>query len=89
MMGAALLKAPEFEIEQAEAERLAVAVAKVNEAYDFVISPQVAAWGNLIMVCGGIYGPRIMAAMNNRSKKPVRVMPGPGPGPEISGHPFN
>src|ERR1017187_6240695 len=27
MMGAALLKAPEFEIEQAEAERLAVAVA--------------------------------------------------------------
>ena len=60
-MGAVLLKTPELELTEEEAGKLAAAVAHVNELYGGVVLPEkAAAWINLIMVAGTIYGPRII-----------------------------
>lgn len=63
LMGAKLLQTPELELETEEAEKLAGAVARVNALYnDFPIPEKWAAWINLLIVCGTVYGPRAIAA---------------------------
>lgn len=51
-------------LDKKEAEQLSEAIFTVNELYDGgFISPKAAAWGNLIMCAGTIYGPRAMVML--------------------------
>lgn len=62
MMGAAILKVPELEIDATEAKRLGDAVSRVNELYGgIMLSEKQAAWINLTFALGQVYGPRAVA----------------------------
>ena len=70
MMAAALLQTPELEITQEESVRLGAAIAHVNDLYGGLILPEkAAAWIQLIMVAGTIYGPRVIVISARKSKK--------------------
>ena len=70
-MGAVLLKTPELELTEEESAKLASAIAHVNELYGGVVLPEkAAAWINLIMVAGTIYGPRIIVIQSKGKRKP-------------------
>lgn len=76
-MGAAMLKTPELEISKEEAKQLSDAVQAVAKEYNHVINPKTAAWIQLCIACGGIYGTRIVAIrMREKSanKSKVHVM---------------
>jgi len=78
-MLAALTKVEEIEIGQDEAERLGAAIARVQALYtDKILPEKVLAWGQLIMVAGSIYGPRIVAS--RLKSKPIKPK---GPGPTV------
>lgn len=56
-----------FTLEDSEGEKLAAAVEKVARHYDVpAVSSEVMDWIGLIIVCGSIYGPRLMAAKIDR-----------------------
>jgi len=70
-MGSVLLKTPELALEEEEAKKLGAAIARVNAEYgNVILPPKAAAWINLGVVAGAIYGPRIIAAKNNHKKTP-------------------
>lgn len=70
-MGATILKVPELELDEEEAEKLGKAVARVQAQYEVpVLSEEQRAWINLLLVAGTIYGPRVMAHSLNRKRKP-------------------
>jgi hypothetical protein len=74
---AALTNTPELELEKEEAQRLAEAVQRVNDYYDNVVPEVVQVWGNLGAACLQIYGPRIIAARNNRkNNRPALIRSG-------------
>jgi hypothetical protein len=55
-----------------EAAKLASAVARVNELYGGMVLPEkAAAWIQLIMVAGTIYGPRIIVIQAKGKQKQV------------------
>lgn len=61
-MLAAFTSVEELELAEEESKKLAEAIARVQKLYDYKwISDEAAAWGNLIIAAGGIYGPRYMA----------------------------
>lgn len=61
-MAAAFLKVEELELSEPEAKQLGEAVARVNALYgNYMIPEKTAAWINLTMAAGSIYGPRMMA----------------------------
>lgn len=61
-MAAAFLKVPELELDQVEAKALGDAVNKVQAEYKIpILDPKTMAWINLLMVTGGVYGPRLAA----------------------------
>lgn len=88
-MGAAMLKTPELEISKDEAKQLADAVQAVAKEYNHVINPKTAAWIQLCIACGGIYGTRIVAIRmrekqtRNKPKAIVVEWPNKKPEPEI------
>lgn len=57
----AVAKTPELALDQAEAHELAKAAAAVQSFYSTVIDPKIMAWGQLIIVAGSIYAPRLIA----------------------------
>lgn len=59
---AAVAKTPELALDQAEAHELAKAAATVQGFYSTVIDPKIMAWGQLVIVAGSIYAPRVIAA---------------------------
>ncbi len=59
---AAATHTPELALDADEARELAKAAAEVQSHYEMVIDPKVLAWGQLIMVAGSLYTPRILAA---------------------------
>lgn len=59
---AAATHTPELALDADEARELAKAAAEVQSHYELVIDPKVLAWGQLIMVAGSLYTPRILAA---------------------------
>lgn len=68
-MLAAFTSIPELELADEESKKLSEAIARVQKLYDYKwISDEAAAWGNLIIAAGGIYGPRYMA-IRLRQKK--------------------
>lgn len=70
MMGATLLKVPELNLEQAEAEKLGKAIARVQSLYDMpILSEKQLAWINLLTVGGAVYGPRFIAYSITQKKK--------------------
>ena len=74
MFAAGMLETPEVALAQSEAEQLAQAIRGVTDLYVTSIDPRVIAWGNLMMVCGMIYGPRIYTIMKKQPKK-LTVVP--------------
>jgi hypothetical protein len=73
-MGSVLLKTPELELTEEESAKLASAIAHVNELYGGVVLPEkAAAWINLVMVAGTIYGPRIIVINAKGKRKPATV----------------
>lgn len=72
-MLAAICQTPELALSQPEAEQLANGITNVARHYNAGnISTKMVDWGNLVMVCGMVYGPRIVAlgaAKKSTSKK--------------------
>jgi hypothetical protein len=60
-MLASSLSTPELELTEDEAHKVAVASANVAEHYSVSLDPKTAAWIQLGMVCGSVYGSRIVA----------------------------
>ena len=64
-MLATLTKVPELNLEEAEARKLAEAIAKVNAHYGgFVLPEKYLVWANFTIALGTVYGPRIVAYSN-------------------------
>jgi hypothetical protein len=91
LMGAAILKVPELEIDAEEAKRLSDAIKNVAQYYPMVFDPKKLAIANLCVVLGTIYGTRAVAIYKSTPKKPsapvtpIREVPKrdpPGPGPQ-------
>lgn len=69
-MGSVILSTPELQLSEDEGKKLGAAVARVNAEYgNIILPPKTAAWINLAMVGGAIYGPRVIAMKNNAKKK--------------------
>lgn len=77
VMGATLLHAPEWELSEDEAAKLAAAIARVNELYNGLVLPEkAAAWVQLVIVAGTIYGPRVMVSqMKPKAEKESSDIP--------------
>jgi len=76
-MGAAFFQTPELVLAPAEAKALADATAAVAAHYDALIDPKTAAWLNLVLVAGGIYGTRAMAVWGRKKQTEARRGPSP------------
>lgn len=79
-MLAAAVKTPELELDKDEAKKLAENVAAVNAFYGKVIDPKIMAWTALIMTCGQLYAPRVVAIKlrwesEKKDKPRVRQVP--------------
>jgi len=61
VMAAAAFSVPELALAPEEGKALGEAAAAVVAYYDTSFDPKWAAWANLLMVAGGIYGTRVMA----------------------------
>ncbi len=70
-MAAKMLDNPIWEIEKSEAEDLSKAAQGVMKEYGHVVSPKTAAWIQLCVTCGAVYGTRI-AAVSMMKPKTVR-----------------
>lgn len=77
VMGAAFFQTPELVLAPAEAKALADATAAVAAHYDALIDPKTAAWLNLALVAGGIYGTRAMAVWSKKKTEAARRGPAP------------
>lgn len=73
---AAFTDTQELMLEESEAKRLADAMAEVSKYYTMVFDPKKVAIANLLIVAGGIYGPRFMAWKINRDKTSKPPKPG-------------
>lgn len=77
-MGAAILKIPELQLAQEEAEQLSKAINRVAALYDFGASEKTLAWINLAMCAAGLYGTRIFAyelRMKAEAEAKKRMLP--------------
>jgi hypothetical protein len=77
VMAAAFFQAPELVLAPAEARALSDATAAVAAHYDAMIDPRTAAWLNLAMVAGGIYGTRAMAIWGRKKQEEPKRGPAP------------
>lgn len=78
---AGITKTPEFALDQNEAKELAQAVGNVSRHYDVSASAKTVDIANLIMVCGMVYGSRILAVRarkTNEKKKAASAQNGDG-----------
>jgi hypothetical protein len=70
-MCASFLSVEELAITEDEAKKLATAINAVAELYEIgALGQKTAAWVNLTVTCGGIYGPRLVAH-NLKRKRPA------------------
>ena len=75
---AGALKSPRLAIDEEEGEKLAEALDAVLAHYVSVnVDAKMRDWLNLLIVGGGIYGPRVAAAMLDAKSKPARPAPQP------------
>ena len=90
-MGSALLHEPELAIDGDEAKLLSDALTKTAVAFDWgaVVSPKTQALIELSIVCGTVYGPRVMKVAARR-RKPGKVVSMAAQAPQpMQGNPFN
>jgi hypothetical protein len=77
-VAAMMLKSPELELDEGEALKLAQALIRLQSFYPAIDVPAKAlAWAQLVIACGQVYGPRIVAI----SKRPKKAKPAPVPAP--------
>jgi hypothetical protein len=69
-MMASLLQTPELMIAPDEAKMLADGVNNVARHYDIIADEKTAAWVNLAMVCGAVYGPRVFVLWTKKKDAP-------------------
>lgn len=75
-MLAGMTGAVELKLEKEEAESLASAIVDVGRFYNMEVPAKAAAWTNLIMVAGALYGPRVMVLnMKRKANKSAIPMP--------------
>lgn len=61
-IAASVAKAPELELDDEESARIAKHARAVLSQYTSIdVSPRAQAWVGLIVACGGVYGPRLVA----------------------------
>jgi len=77
-MLAGMVNVEELALEKEEAKMLAESVVEVGAFYNMEVPAKAAAWTNLIMVAGALYGPRIVVA---RGKLRTARANGPMPMP--------
>lgn len=68
---AAIAKAPELALDPAEANKLAEAAAQVQAQYEMIVDPKILAWGQLVIVAGSIYAPRVIAISMRHKKEKI------------------
>lgn len=67
---AKLTETPEMELTEPEAETLGGAVYGVASLYKpSWLTEEAEAWGNLIIVCAAVYGPRLIAARSRKDRE--------------------
>ena len=74
MMGAALLKTPELNLEKSEATRLATAMHRVAEFYELEAAAKTVAWVNLLSSAGSIYLPLFIALSNRKAASTLHAV---------------
>lgn len=74
-VAAGLLAEPELKIDDDEATMLAEAVKEVAAAYDFtqIFNPKTQALIDLTLVCGTVYGPKVITIYKRSNKRPKVV----------------
>jgi hypothetical protein len=71
-----VIKVEELELTPDESQMLADATVRVSQQYDVkVLDPKTMAWIGLILVCAQVYGPRVVAVVNNKKSKAKRPQP--------------
>jgi hypothetical protein len=76
MLLSGVANCPELMLDKEESDQLATAIRGVADQYTMTIDPKTIAWGNLLLVCGMVYGPRFIAIKNRTKKeKPILVKP--------------
>lgn len=80
-LAVANFEAPEWTIDKDEADELGKAVQTVTDLYtDVKLPAEAIAWGNLALVMGRVFGPRIYMTMERLKAERARdVTPRPGP----------
>jgi hypothetical protein len=80
-MGAKILEAPEWELDEAEAKKLADGIKEVAKHYSVSIDPKKMVLGQLAFAMAGIYGPRLVVTFRKQKtdKPKATVLPFPQP----------
>lgn len=76
-MLAMITKTQEFLLDETEAKMLAQATANVSRHYDVQMAAKTVDWTNLLMVCGTVYGTRLMAVRNRKNTERRANPPAP------------
>jgi hypothetical protein len=74
MMAGGFFDAPELALAPEEAKAMAESAATVAALYHHTLDPRTMAWIHLAMVCGGVYGTRVMA-IRARIKAEEKAIP--------------
>jgi hypothetical protein len=71
-LAAILLKDPDWELDEAESLKLAQALIKLQTIYPAIDVPlKTLVWFQLVIACGQVYGPRIIAKVKKAKPAPV------------------
>jgi len=85
-MLAALVRVPEFAIEQSEAKQLSIGIANVGRHYDMKINEKAVDWIFLIQTMAVVYGPRL-AVLSQKSRENRAARQGQRPTRQASSQP--
>lgn len=80
-MAARILDEPIWKIEKTEAEELSTAIQGVAKEYGHVVNPKTAAWIQLGVTCGAVYGTRIAAISMTKPKSVIKSPTNGAPSP--------
>lgn len=79
-MLASFLQAPEWALEEKEAQEVANAAVAVSRHYNVATTQKAIDWTNLAMVLGAVYGTRIVVASRKKKERAQDVNQPPQPG---------
>jgi hypothetical protein len=89
-VGAAILNAPDWELDEIEAKKLSDSIKRVAKYYPVKFDPKKLALSQLGLTCAQIYGPRLIPLFKSKPAQPKpapveinRPQPAPAPAPAV------